>query len=291
MAFTHADFPTELVRELFDGVKGHSALAKLTPSTPIPFSGITEMVFTAADEASLVLEGAAKPANAGTVDPVVIRPLKFVYQMRLTDEFIKCSDEKRVSYLRGFNEGFARKIARGLDIAAMHGLDPRTLTPVASLASNNFDGIVTNTVTYTAATPDANIESAVAAVDGNYINGIAMDPTFSAAMASLKANGVPQFPELRFGANPDGFAGLRSDVNDTVGKAQSGASTTDKAIVGDFNAFRWGYADGVDFEVIEYGDPDGTGHDLKQYNQVLLRAEAYIGWGILNADNFALIKA
>ena len=139
MAFTHADFPTELVRELFDGVKGHSTLAKLAPSIPVPFSGTTEMVFTADDEASLVAEGAPKPANSGSVDPVVIRPLKFVYQLRVSDEFVKCSEERRVSYLRGFNEGFAKKIARGLDIAAMHGVDPKSGSPVASLNGKTFE--------------------------------------------------------------------------------------------------------------------------------------------------------
>lgn len=287
MAFTHADFPTELVRELFDGVKGHSTLAKLAPSLPLPFAGTTEMVFTADDEASLVAEGAAKPANAGSVAPVVIRPLKFVYQLRVSDEFVKCSEERRVSYLRGFNEGFAKKIARGLDIAAMHGVDPKSGSTVTSLNGKTFDSLVTNTVTYTAASPDANIASAVALVDDSYINGLAMSPVFSAAMAALKVNGVPQFPELRFGANPDAVAGIRSDVNSTV----NFGTNTDRAIVGDFDAFRWGYADGVDFEVIEYGDPDGTGHDLKQYNQVLLRGEAYIGWGILKADAFARIIA
>lgn len=286
MAFTHADFPTELVRELFDGVKGHSTLAKLAPSIPVPFSGTTEMVFTADDEASLVAEGAPKPANSGSVDPVVIRPLKFVYQLRVSDEFVKCSEERRVSYLRGFNEGFAKKIARGLDIAAMHGIDPKSGSTVASLNGKTFDTLVTNLVPYTPAAPDANISAAVAMVDDSYISGIAMSPSFSAAMANLKVNGVPQFPELRFGANPEAVAGIRSDVNSTISVGASG----DMAIVGDFDAFRWGYSDGVGFEVIEYGDPDGTGHDLKQYNQVLLRGEAYIGWGILKADAFALIK-
>lgn len=287
MAFTHADFPTELVRELFDGVKGHSTLAKLAPSIPVPFSGTTEMVFTADDEASLVAEGAAKPANTGAVNPVVIRPLKFVYQTRVSDEFIKCSDERRVEYLRGFNGGFAKKIARALDIAAMHGIDPNSGSPVASLNGKTFDSLVTNTVTYTAATPDANIADAVAMVDDNYINGLAMSPVFSAAMASLKVNGVPQFPELRFGANPEAVAGIRSDVNSTI----NFGTNTDRAIVGDFEAFRWGYSDGIEFDVIEYGDPDGKGQDLKRYNQVLLRAEAYIGWGILKADSFARIIA
>ena len=34
-------------------------------------------------------------------------------------------------------------------------------------------------------------------------------------------------------------------------------------------------------EIIQYGDPDNSGKDLKGYNQIYIRAEAYIGWGIL----------
>ena len=65
----------------------------------------------------------------------------------------------------------------------------------------------------------------------------------------------------------------------------------DKAIVGDFeNMFKWGYAKEVPMEVIKYGDPDNTGKDLKGYNQVYLRAETYIGWGIFAPSHFARIK-
>ena len=61
------------------------------------------------------------------------------------------------------------------------------------------------------------------------------------------------------------------------------------AYVGDFeNAFKWGYAEQVPLEIIRYGDPDGQG-DLKRYNQVLLRAEAFIGWGILDPTAFSRI--
>ena len=41
--------------------------------------------------------------------------------------------------------------------------------------------------------------------------------------------------------------------------------------------------------VIEYGNPDGGSYDLKQANQVLLRSEAWIGWGILDANAFCLV--
>ena len=54
--------------------------------------------------------------------------------------------------------------------------------------------------------------------------------------------------------------------------------------------FRWGYAKGIKLEVIEYGDPDNSGNDLKGHGQVYIRAEVYLGWGILDADSFARIK-
>lgn len=289
------NFPTELVREMFSAVSGHSALAKLSASKPLPFNGETVMVFTNAGEASLVAEGAAKPAGDAAVAPVVIRPQKFVYQQRVSDEFVK-NAESRLNYLEAFADGFSRVIARGFDIAAMHGIDPATKADIAALATNNFDDLLTggSIITYNASTPDANIESAVAAIQagGGDVSGIAMSPTFAAAMASLKVNGVPQFPEFRFGQNPEAFSGLRSDVNSTVPYTGSAVGApTDYALVGDFEkAFRWGYSVNVPLEVIEYGDPDGAGHDLKQYNEVLLRAEAYIGWGILDAASFAVIR-
>jgi hypothetical protein len=128
--------------------------------------------------------------------------------------------------------------------------------------------------------------------DGCAVNGIAMSPVAGAAMAAIKVNGVPQYPEFRFGQNPGAFYGMGSDVNGTVNVTGSATGAqTDHVIVGDFqNAFRWGYAKNIPLEVIEYGDPDGQG-DLKRTNEVVLRAEAFIGWGILDANAFAIVKA
>lgn len=287
------NFPTELVNQMFNAVSGHSALAKLSAQKPIPFAGESVFVFSAAGEASIVGEGANKPAGDATVAPVVIRPIKFVYQHRVSDEFVY-NAESKMQYLSVFTDGFAKKIARGLDIAAMHGINPADLSDASFKATNSFDGLVSNTVTYAAANIDANIDSAIQMViaDGGEVNGIAMSPAAGSAMAALKANGVPQYPEFRFGQNPEAFYGMASDVNGTVStKGTATGSDTDHVIVGDFaNAFRWGFAKDIPMEVIQYGDPDGLG-DLKRTNEVVLRAEAYIGWGILNADAFARVKA
>ena len=280
-------FPAELVTEVFSKAKGHSSLAKLSGQTPIPFSGNTQMVFAMDGEASIVGEGEQKPAGDASFNPVTITPVKFVYQHRLTDEFVNMSEEQQLPYLQAFADGFAAKIARALDITAFHGVNPSTKTAVSGLAAKNFDMATIDTVTTTAGKEDEDIDTAVQAITGEdgVVTGIAMAPAFSAALSKIKVNGVVQYPEFRFGQNPEAFYGMASDVNNTV----SFGTSKDLAIVGDFqNAFKWGYAENVPCEIIEYGDPDGQG-DLKRTNQIVLRAEAYIGWGILDTASFKKI--
>lgn len=287
-----AYFPAEVVTEMFNAVRGHSALAKLSGQKPMPFTGVTQFVFNAEGEAALVGEGTAKPAGNAAATPKIIKPVKFVYQQRVSDEFVKSSDEVRLRYLEGFAEGFGRKIARSFDIAAMHGIEPATKAAASFKATNSFDGMVTNVETYAAATVDENIDDAIQSITDGNVSGIVLSPTAAAALSKIKANGVTQFPEFRFGQNPDAFYGMASDVNSTLEVQGTGVTEKDHVLVGDFeSAFRWGYADNIGLEVIEYGDPDGAGHDLKQYNEVLLRTEAYIGWGILDANAFALVQA
>ena len=287
-----AYFPAEVVTEMFNAVRGHSALAKLSGQKPMPFTGVTQFVFNAEGEAALVGEGAAKPAGNAAATPKIIKPVKFVYQQRVSDEFVKSSDEVRLRYLEGFAEGFGRKIARSFDIAAMHGIEPATKAAASFKATNSFDGMVTNVETYAAATVDENIDDAIQSITDGNVSGIVLSPTAATALSKIKANGVTQFPEFRFGQNPDAFYGMASDVNSTLEVQGTGVTEKDHVLVGDFEgAFRWGYADNISLEVIEYGDPDGAGHDLKQYNEVLLRTEAYIGWGILDANAFALVQA
>ncbi len=278
-------FSSELVADVFSKVKGHSSLAKLSAQEPIPFVGADYMTFSMDGEAAIVGEGAEKPAGVAELKTVTIKPMKFVYQHRLTDEFVNMSEEQQVPYLQAFTDGFAKKMARALDISAMHGVNPATGTAVSELATKNFD--VVGTVTTTAGAEDDDLESAIAAIQGadGTITGMTLAPTFASALGKIKANGIKLYPEFAFGGNPSTFNGIASDVNNTVAFGTS----TDLAIVGDFeNAFKWGYAENIPMEVIEYGDPDGLG-DLKKTNQIVLRAEAYIGFGILDTDSFKRI--
>ena len=44
-------------------------------------------------------------------------------------------------------------------------------------------------------------------------------------------------------------------------------------------------------EVIEYGDPDNTGQDLKGYNQIAYRTEAVLAYAVLDPKAFAVLKS
>ena len=285
--------PTQVVEEMFNAVRGESALAKLSAQRPIPFNGTTEMVFSLDHEISIVGENDPKVNGGGAATPKVIRPYKFEYGLRVSDEFLYGTDEYRMNVLRTFAEGAARKAARGLDIGALHGLNPYNLTASTVIGNNNFEAQVTNTVTYAAASADANVSAAVALVEaaGVMADGVAMSTTMKGAIGALSAGGAPKYPEFNWGAAPEQLGEMTLAVNPTVSMAAAGAAKTLHGLVGDFSAFRWGYAKEIPLQVIEYGDPDNSGSDLAGHNQVYLRAEFYIGWGILAPSFFAKIEA
>lgn len=284
--------PTQVVEEMFNAVTGKSSLAKLSGQKPIPFNGTTEFVFSLDKEVDIVAENGAKSNGGATVAAKVIRPIKFEYGVRVSDEFMYGTEEYRMNVLRTFAEGAARKMARGFDIGAFHGVNPRTGSASAVIGTENFDSLVTaNTVTYVAASADANIDAAIALLGDADATGIAMSPAMRSAIAAMTANGLRKYPELAFGGQPANLGALTLDVNSTVsfGNTQSAG---DHAIVGDFqNAFRWGYAKEIPLEVIEYGNPDNDAQagDLKGHNQVYLRAEFFIGWAILAPTSFARV--
>lgn len=287
-------FPETLVTEMINQVKGKSALANLCAATPIPFNGMKEFTFTFDKEVDVVAENGAKTKGGVTVSPVTIVPVKIEYGARISDEFDYASEEAQLDYLKAFAEGWAKKAARGLDLMAFHGINPRTGLASSVIGDNHFDKKVTQTVTITdSSTPDANMEDAIAMVQGSEfdVTGAAFSPAFRSSLAAMKtADGRKLYPELAWGSNPGSINGLRVESNSTI----SANSSLDRALVGDFEScFKWGYAKQIPVEIIRYGNPDNdaTLGDLKGHNQIYLRAEAYIGWGILSPAAFAWVKA
>lgn len=280
-------FDPTLVKDLVSKVKGKSSLAVLSGQTPIPFNGKKEFVFTMDSEIDVVAESGKKTHGGISLAPRTIVPIKVEYGARVTNEFMYATEAEQISILEAFNDGFAKKVSRGLDLMAFHGVNPRSGVASTVIGTNHFDNLVTQSVTATA-NANADIESAVGVVQGagGEVSALAIAPEFRTNLAGLtKTDGNIMFPELAWGAAPQTLNGVRVDVNKTVSDM-----STDLAVIGDFaSSFKWGYVKDVPMEVIEYGDPDNSGLDLKGYNQVYIRAELYLGWGILAPENFARI--
>ena len=281
-------FPKELVTEMFSKVKGHSTLAKMAGQEAIPFAGKDYFTFSLDSDVSIVGESAAKPAGDASVTPVTVKPIKIVYQSRVSNEFMYAADEAKLQVLRDFADAFAKRVGAALDKMAIHGVNPATGTVSAIIGQNYFDyKCASSAITYNQSTPDANLESAIAVLEANEYapTGIGLAPAMRSALGAMKTTaGALLYPAFQFGGVGD-LGGVPVDSNVTI----SANGATDRAIVGDFNAFKWGFAKEIPLEVIEYGNPDGGSYDLKQANQILLRSEAWIGWGILDANAFCLV--
>lgn len=283
-------FSPELVNDLLSKVAGHSSLAKLSKREPLPFSGKTLVTFSMDDEVNLVAESGKKGAGSVKLEPVTMVPIKVEYGFRTSDEFLYASEEKKIEVLKAFNDGFAKKLARGIDIMAIHGVNPRD-KQVSALIGEKCLIKTTNSVNTTVGQEDTDIENAIALFDTMEsvdVNGIAMSKAYRTSLAKLaEKNGNRKFPELGWGNEASSLRGVAIDVNSTVSYATDNKLL---AIVGDFqNYFKYGIAKEVLMDVIEYGDPDNTGRDLKGYNEVFIRSEAYIGWAILDKNAFAKI--
>ena len=285
-------FDPRLVADLLNKVNGHSAIARLSGQSAIPFNGMKEFTFSMDSEMDIVAENGAKSHGGVTLEPVTIVPFKMEYGARISSEILYATEEEQIAILQAFNEGFAKKLASALDIAAFHGLNPRTLQASSIIGTNNLDAKATAVAYSSSKTMDEMIEEAINAVEAAdaEVTGLALSPKARQELASIKnAANERLYPELAWGGNPGTINGLATDVNKTVATHAS-AGKEDYAIVGDFaNAFKWGYAKNIPLTMIEYGDPDNTGNDLAGHNQVYLRAEVYIGFGILNEDAFAVV--
>lgn len=269
-------------------------LSSLAPEAPEIKVGTTDhFTFTGTPKAQLVGEGVAKTSADDKPTKATTNTYKVQMTYRYSDE-VKYADE---DYQAGLVEGLANNIAtalqRALDLVAIHGINPATgeVAAVAHYFAKAANGVHRVTAT---ANQDADVEAMAAALQGaGYTaTGIGFDPLFAGQLARRRDdNGQKLYPELGLGFNVTNFQGLAAASSDTVSGRQEmeAADVRVQALMGDFRAFKWGIARYVPLELIEYGNPDGLG-DLKQTNEVAIRAESIFGFAIFDPTAFALVE-
>jgi HK97 family phage major capsid protein len=288
--------PKNIADGMWKKAQTGSAIAALADAEPQQFGEVNYMTLTGRPRAELVAEGADKADTNATFGTKIATPHKFQVTMRFNQEVQWADEAYQLGVLTTLaNEG-GEALARALDLGGFHGLNPRSGTAAASIVAGDRIATTTNSVEITTATlttPDLVIEQAAGLViaDGYIPNGIAFDPTYAWTIATSRyADGRKKYPELGFGSNVTSFEGLPAFASSTVsGLPEASANTNVKAIVGQWDAFRWGVQKSVPVELIEFGDPDGLG-DLKRKNQIALRIEVVYGWAVMDLDAFATVK-
>lgn len=284
--------PDTYLDTISEKVKAKSVLAALSAATPQIFANSNYLVFTEKPHGEFVGEGEAKGASTVGMAPVVAKPHKFQTTVRMTEEVIWADEDSRMRLLDAVIEALTDSVAEGLDYGALHAWNPRTKSAIASMQNE----AIANVATKADATGDAqadidNLPDAVIA-NGYKVDGVALDLAYANELRKLRAEatGARLYPEITLGLEPATLEGLRAATSPTVGGSELSVATGVKAIMGDWDMFKWGYVRDFAVEPIYYGDPDGLG-DLKRYNQVAYRVEAVFTWAVLDPKAFSVLKA
>jgi HK97 family phage major capsid protein len=296
LATSGITLPKNIADGMFKKAQQGSAIAVLANAEPQQFGEVTYMTLTGRPKAELVAEGAQKSDTNATFGTKIATPHKFQVTMRFNEEVQWADEAYQLGVLQTLADEGGLALARALDLGGFHGINPKAGTVAASIVAGDRIATTTNSVeitTATLATPDLVLEQAAGLIiaDGYIPNGIAFDPTYAWNIATSRyADGRKKYPELGFGSTVTSFEGLPSFSSSTVsGLPEASANTNVKAILGQWDAFRWGVQKDIPVDLIKYGDPDGLG-DLKRQNQIALRAEIVYGWAVMDLDAFATVK-
>lgn len=291
MAFATVDVAKQFSDESFVAKIRGGVISKLTNRLPQVMIGDTEYFDLSGRTKGEVVGEAAAKSPTPTAHPLRhIKTVKLQYTERFSDEFLVFNDQKKLNII---NELAAKWMGsdfqRDLDTIVIHGINPlsgQLSTVVSDYITKTGSSILVPSTGTTADAINTDLKTAIADIADEFgANGIAFSNTAAAKLAGLKtAVGAPVYPSLgSFGLNVESFEGLKAAASKEVGE-YNGV----QAIVGDWDALRWGIAAEFPVDLIQYGDPDGQG-DLRRYNQVALRYEVIFGFGIANPDALAVI--
>lgn len=246
------------------------------------------LVMAGRAKGALVHEGGAKPDNGRQVVAKPFTTVKLVYSQRVTDEFMMWDREHQGDFVSRLVSDWTRKsLPRDIDTVVLHGLDPNTNTLDTNLSdylTKTGSSIAVPGTGTTAQAIDTDFATAVAALDGQDITGVAIAPAAAAKLASITEGNEKKYPGLGvFGLTGGSIAGKRAASTPEV------AANGTELIIGDWSKLYLGFAGAADWKVIEYGNPDGGTYDLQNVNQVCIRMELKFGFRVLDPEAFAVV--
>ena len=281
--------PSSVVTEVLNKAKDTSTIATLSPSVPQKFADTTYLVFNPTAEAEVVAEGGKKSGSEISTTPVEAKRVKVVTTTRVSDELKWADEDNKLEIVSNIIADQAEAIGRALDYIVYHGINPKT-----GLVLDGYTSLVSGATAVTHGTSVVDdIDALTDALIDYDINGFALSRSFAADLRKQRvpATGQRLYPEIPLSLNAGTLDGIPAAVSGTVNGRLAKTATGVLGIMGDFAAIKWGMCRDAFSEVIEYGDPDNTGQDLKGANQVAYRTEAVLAYAVLDPAAFAILKS
>lgn len=281
-----------VIDKMFTERTAKSVVLSLIPSTPQISVGQNEvLVMGARARGALVHEGGSKPDNGRKPVSRPFTTAKLVYSQRVTDEFMMWDRQRQGDFVARLVDDWTRRsLPADLDIVVMHGIDPNTGaldTELSDYMTKPGSSVLVPSTGETASAIDTDFATAITELgkNGTTVNGIAIAPEAAAKLATVMNGNVQKYTGLGpFGLIGDNLAGKPAAESTAVAEANN-----TKMILGDWGGLFLGFAGNADWKTIEYGDPDGTGVDLQNVNQVCIRLELKFGFRVLDTQAFAVI--
>lgn len=289
MDTTKIKLPVEVTQAIINKVGNTSTIAALSPSTPQLFLNEDYIVFNGAAEAEVVAEGQQKSSYAQEASSITGKKFKVQCTTRVTEELKWADEDNRLEIISSIQEDQTKAIARALDYVIYHAINPKS--------GNNLSGYDALTATAVAVTDSgddiANVDALADAVNEYEINGVALSRTWASRLRKLRvpATGMRFYPEIPINLAAGTLDGIPAATSTTVDGKKATTPTKVLGIMGDYSLIKWGMIRDIWAEVIQYGDPDQTGVDLKAHNQIAYRTEAMFSYAVLDPKAFAVLKA
>lgn len=276
--------PKNTAAEVWSKARENTIIPALSKASPIILGDNVFPIATKRPSASIVGEGANKPASEIEFGAKTIRPIKAVVGLEFTLEAIHSNPEGVLGVL---STELSDALARQIDLAVLHGRDAATGSQLS--AGVEYLNQTTNRVDITsAASVDAAIWDGYGEVvnNGGNFTGLALDPRYVYKLANDRDKNGVRVNDINIGSAVTNYAGQPVAVAKSVSGQIDGSSDTGvRGFGGDWDALKFGYALDIPLKRIEYGDPFGNG-DLQRRNAIAYLAEVIFGWAVMDQDSF-----
>ena len=281
--------PTSVAVEIVNKAKDASTVAALSPSSPQLFTNSEYLVFNGNSEAEVVGEGQVKGAHEYETRTVVAKTFKVQTTTRVTSELRWADEDNQLQIISQIQADQAEAMGRALDYVVYHAVNPKTgadLPGYEALSGSAVQLASTADLVY-------DIDAMADALNDVYdVNGVALSKKFASAMRKVR---VPQtmarfYPDVPLNLSVGSVEGIRAATSGTVSGRICKQDPKTLAFLGDFSLIKWGMVRDLMSEIIEYGDPDQTGVDLKAHNQVAYRTEAVYAYAVIDPKAFVVLK-